>query len=62
MMKWPMRKKPYHAPELKVHGSVEDITNAFGNERLTDTIFESDGTTPRGSGMGSQDEILVPEP
>jgi hypothetical protein len=60
-MKWLMKKKPYYAPKLKVHGSIEDITTAFGNEQFTDTIFESDGTTVRGSGIGSEDGIVTPE-
>jgi hypothetical protein len=53
-------KKTYFVPELKVHGSVEEITGAFGSEHVTDTIFNSDGTV-RGTGEpGSRDGIIVP--
>lgn len=52
-------KKTYFVPELKVHGSVEEITGAFGNENITDTIFNADGTV-RGQDVGSRDGVVVP--
>ena len=53
-------KKTYHVPELRVHGSVEEITGAFGDEAFTDTIFMSDGVSE--TDRGSVDGILVPCP
>ena len=53
-------KKAYRSPELRVHGSVDEITGAFGSENLQDTIFNSDGTV-RGQGDGSQDGVVVPK-
>lgn len=53
-------KKAYRSPELRVHGSVDEITGAFGTADQADTIFNSDGTV-RGEGTGSQDGVVVPK-
>lgn len=32
-------KKAYNAPKLTIHGSVEEITQAFGQTSTSDTVF-----------------------
>lgn len=53
-------KKQYFVPKLRIHGSVDDITGAFGNESFTDTVFASDGVTELETDRGSVDGILIP--
>jgi hypothetical protein len=52
-------KKAYETPQLIVHGTVEEITQAFGNPATRDTIFL--GSTVFGEHNGSQDGIIVPK-
>ncbi|MER3490962.1 MAG: putative RiPP precursor [Mastigocladus sp. ERB_26_2] len=61
-------KKTYSTPMLIAHGSVEDITQAFGNKQLTDFLFfngsnipDTDGTDDGGTpAQGSIDGIIHP--
>ncbi|WP_157087552.1 lasso peptide [Anabaena sp. CA = ATCC 33047] len=57
-------KKAYNAPQLTIHGSVENITNAFGTPGANDT-FEVNGQSYPASLIGltgSQPGIVVPKP
>lgn len=53
-------KKPYETPKLIVHGTVEGMTQAFGNSGAADTILYGTFSFP-GNG-GSQDGVVVPKP
>ncbi|HXG19020.1 MAG TPA: lasso peptide [Methylomirabilota bacterium] len=53
-------KKTYETPKLIVHGTVEEITQAFGAATAADTIIYGSFSFP-GNG-GSQDGIVVPKP
>ncbi|WP_156481632.1 lasso peptide [Anabaena sp. 4-3] len=52
-------KKAYNAPQLTIHGSVENITNAFGNPAINDTFHY--GSTAFAAN-GSVDGVVVPKP
>jgi hypothetical protein len=49
-------KKAYIAPKLTVHGSVEDVTNAFGTPGGSDTVQYAGQTFP-GSLFGASGSI-----
>jgi hypothetical protein len=49
-------KKAYAAPQLTVHGNVEDVTNAFGASGANDTI-QFNGQTFPGSIIGASGSI-----
>lgn len=51
-------KKTYTTPKLIIHGTVDEITQAFGPASVQDTIFF--GGTPIAHGTGSQDGVVVP--
>ena len=51
-------KKPYTPPTLTVHGTVEEITQAFGGGSAQDTIYYGRMSFP-GNG-GSQDGVVIP--
>ncbi|WP_157087551.1 lasso peptide [Anabaena sp. CA = ATCC 33047] len=56
-------KKAYNAPQLTIHGSVENITNAFGTPGANDT-FEVNGQNFPGALIGlsgSQDGVVIPK-
>ncbi|AFY46593.1 hypothetical protein Nos7524_0687 [Nostoc sp. PCC 7524] len=56
-------KKAYAAPQLTVHGNVEDVTNAFGASGANDTI-QFNGNTFPGSiigASGSQNGTINPQ-
>ena len=54
-------KKTYNTPQITVHGSVEEITQAFGPSPQKDTVIIG-GANVQGeiSGTGSVDGIIVP--
>jgi len=52
-------KKQYHVPTLTVHGSVESITQMFGNSSRKDFLFFSGGSVSIGT-TGSEDGFPVP--
>jgi hypothetical protein len=51
-------KTAYETPKLSVHGSAEQITQAFGNQSLNDTVFFPDGR--QFDAEGSRDGDVVP--
>jgi hypothetical protein len=51
-------KKSYNTPKLTIHGTMDEITQAFGNSPATDTIYI--GGKPFGSSTGSVDGDIVP--
>ncbi|MDJ0798455.1 MAG: lasso peptide [Calothrix sp. MO_167.B12] len=56
-------KKPYIIPQLTMHGSIEDITQAYGRSGASDT-FEFNGKTFPGSvigASGSRDGVVIPK-
>ncbi|BBD59604.1 hypothetical protein NIES2109_23920 [Nostoc sp. HK-01] len=58
-------KKAYKAPQLTNYGSVQDVTNAFGDDASADTIFIGNNPTPiPGSVLGlsgsAADGIIIP--
>ncbi len=56
-------KKPYIIPQLTMHGSIEDITQAYGGDGSSDTV-EFNGETFPGSmfgASGSRDGVVVPK-
>jgi hypothetical protein len=53
-------KDTYETPKLTVHGTVNEMTQAFGASSAADTIIYGQFTFP-GNG-GSQDGIVVPRP
>lgn len=58
-------KKAYNAPQLTVHGNVEEITKAFGNPGAADTFQNAFGVSFPGSVIGqsgSQNGVVVPSP
>lgn len=57
-------KKPYSAPQLIVHGNVEQLTQAFGNDSQTDTFYYTNqkGQTFGFPAQGSVDGVVVPSP
>jgi hypothetical protein len=52
-------KESYQTPKLAVHGTVEEITKAFGNDSATDTIYWPDGRI-YGYDDGSRDAVILP--
>jgi hypothetical protein len=52
-------KKTYITPALTVHGDVAEITQAFGDANVNDTIYYANRGFP-GDG-GSRDGIVVPK-
>jgi hypothetical protein len=54
-------KKNYSAPQITVHGSVEEITQAFGPSPQKDTVYIG-GSNAQGpiSATGSVDGVIVP--
>lgn len=60
-------KKAYSAPQLVIHGNVEDITNAFGTPGLKDTFQNAAGQTFPGELIGQSGSkngvvIIAPRP
>jgi hypothetical protein len=54
-------KKPYIAPKLSIHGSVEEITQAFGPSPQGDVVFIGGSNVPVNIGStGSTDGIIDP--
>ena len=53
-------KESYETPMLTVHGTVEEMTQAFGAAAAADTIIYGQFTFP-GNG-GSVDGIVIPKP
>ncbi len=53
-------KKAYNAPKLTIHGSVEEITQAFGQTSTSDTIFFNGQPLVGFSTTGSRDGQIVP--
>jgi hypothetical protein len=53
-------KQSYETPKLIVHGTVEEMTQAFGGSDAQDTIIYGAFAFP-GNG-GSTDGIVVPQP
>jgi hypothetical protein len=52
-------KNTYETPKLIVHGTVEDLTQFFGSQTATDTLYVAG--QPYGSGYpGSQDGQIIP--
>ena len=51
-------KKEYKAPTLTIHGTIEEVTKAFGVNTASDTIFYNNRAFP-GDG-GSVDGVVVP--
>jgi hypothetical protein len=54
-------KKAYETPILIVHGTVEDITQFFGNQSATDTLYVAGQVYGNGY-SGSQDGQIIPYP
>jgi len=52
-------KETYETPKLIVHGTVEEMTQAFGSASAADTIYYSPWGSFPGAG-GSQDGVVVP--
>jgi hypothetical protein len=52
-------KKTYETPKLVIHGTVEEMTQAFGSASATDTIIYGSFSFP-GNG-GSQDGVVIPQ-
>jgi len=52
-------KDTYETPKLTVHGTVEDITQFFGNQNATDTLYLAGRVYGNGY-SGSQDGEIVP--
>jgi hypothetical protein len=52
----PDMKKTYNTPKLTIYGTVDRITQAFGDPNLNDTIYL--GQTTFGF-QGSQDGVVV---
>ncbi len=56
-------KNVYKSPKLIRHGSVESITNAFGSQSATDTVFVGgSNASPSFPSSGSVDGVIVPQP
>jgi len=54
-------KNTYETPKLTVHGTVEDMTQFFGSQSATDTLYIAG--QPYGNGYpGSQDGQIIPLP
>ena len=51
-------KKAYETPKVIVHGTVEEMTQAFGTSSAIDTIIYGSFAF---QGTGSQDGIVVPK-
>lgn len=51
-------KKSYTTPKLTIHGTVDEITQAFGSSQTNDTIYF--GNSIFGTHNGSQDGTIVP--
>ena len=56
-----LMKQTYVTPELTVMGSVEKMTQAFGDPSAKDTIELPSGFTISGF-PGSQDGVVTPRP
>ncbi|WP_066425394.1 lasso peptide [Anabaena sp. 4-3] len=59
-------KTAYNAPQLTIHGNVENITNAFGQQpNVADLIYVGGSAFPASlvglSGSGG-DGVIVPKP
>ena len=52
-------KEKYETPKVIVHGTIEEMTQAFGSASAADTIIYGSFAFP-GNG-GSQDGIVVPK-
>ena len=52
-------KKAYATPKLVLHGTIEEMTKAFGSSSSVDTIFI--GQSIYGYHTGSQDGVVVPQ-
>ena len=52
-------KQAYETPRLVEHGTVEQLTQAFGSSSATDTIYYGSYGGFPGHG-GSQDGVVVP--
>ena len=55
-------KMKYSTPKVEVLGTVESLTQAFGDPGSTDVIYLTLGGTILGSGKGSTDGVVVPVP
>ncbi|MCU0527695.1 MAG: lasso peptide [Elainella sp. Prado103] len=57
-------KKTYSAPQLIVHGNVEQLTQAFGSSSQEDTFYYTNnkGQTMGFPAEGSVDGVVVPKP
>lgn len=51
-------KEIYETPKLIVHGTAEEMTQAFGNPSATDLIYL--GSSVFGEHDGSRDGVIVP--
>ena len=60
-------KTNYTAPQLTVHGNIEEITQAFGQSSAQDTWYvggsnlQGDSQSVGGHSTGSIDAVLVPQ-
>jgi len=52
-------KEKYETPKVIVHGTIEEMTQAFGSASAADTIIYGSFSFS-GSG-GSQDGIVIPQ-
>ncbi len=55
-------KKTYTTPKVEVLGTVESLTQAFGDPGANDVIYLTLGGPVLGSGKGSTDGYVVPVP
>jgi hypothetical protein len=56
-------KNAYTAPQLTVHGNVEEITQAFGKSPARDSFYAGQSNAqgvPVGHATGSIDGVIVP--
>jgi hypothetical protein len=56
-------KTAYNAPQLTVHGNVEEITQAFGSSPKQDSFYAGQSNAqgvPVGHATGSIDGVIVP--
>jgi hypothetical protein len=56
-------KTAYTAPQLTVHGNVEEITQAFGKSPARDSFYAGQSNAqgvPVGHATGSIDGVIVP--
>jgi len=52
-------KKTYETPQLFVHGTVEDITQFFGSQTASDTLYVA-GQVYGDGYSGSRDGQIIP--